>query len=207
MQGRLFLLQRAALTAGGGGCIMAAENEILRNRGDGMLAFLLNALESPGERRQFAALYEQYHDRMERIALHMLGNPHDAEDAVQNAFCQIIRHFDKLDEIPCEKRVFWIISIVQNEARMILRKRRRTVPLEDWDGPEEADVSNYQELVELFRHLPETYRAVMEMKFLLDCSDREIARRLGISETAVSTRVNRGRALLKKILEKEGEVL
>ena len=59
-------------------------------------------------------------------------------------------------------------------------------------------------MVELFRQLPETYRAVLEMKLLIGCTDQEIAERLGISETAVSSRASRGRALLRKLVEKEG---
>ncbi len=171
-----------------------------------MLAFFLAALESPEERRRFAALYEQYHDRMERVALHMLQNQADAEDAVQEAFCQMIRHFEKIPQISCEELPFWIISIVKNEARMVLRKRRRTVPLEDWDGFEAnaASAADYGELVGLFRKLPETYRAVLELKILLGCTDQEIARKLGISETAVSTRASRGRALLRRLVEEGG---
>jgi len=89
---------------------------------------------------------------------------------------------------------------------MILRKQRKAVPLEDWDGVTEGYNSdmNYQELVALFIRLPKTYRATLEMKFLLQYTDREIAQHLGISETTVSTRVTRGRVLLRELVRKEG---
>lgn len=89
---------------------------------------------------------------------------------------------------------------------MILRKRNRTIPLPDLESLSSAAkaVTGYSELVELFRRLPDTYRAVLEMKTLLGYSDRDIAKHLGISETAVSTRVSQGRALLREIAEKEG---
>ncbi len=171
-----------------------------------MLTFFLVALESDEDKRRFAAIYEQYHEQMERVALRILREQHDAEDTVQNAFLQIIRHFEKTFEIPGEELPFWIISIVKNEALMILRTRRKTAPLEEWNGFEKSadDVSGYNELVELFRNLPETYRAVLEMKILIGYTDKEIAKRLDISETAVSSRASRGRKLLRKLLEKEG---
>ena len=97
---------------------------IIAQAGDTMLAFFLAALESEDDKRKFVAVYEQYHEKMEMIALHILGSQHDSEDAVQNAFLQIIRHFEKIYEIPCEELPFWIISIVKNEALMILRKKR-----------------------------------------------------------------------------------
>ena len=92
------------------------------------------------------------------------------------------------------------------EALMILRKRRKTVPLENWDATTEVwnHDMNYQEIVALFTRLPETYRVTLEMKFLLQYTDHEIAQHLGISETAVSTRVNRGRTLLRELAIKEG---
>ncbi len=116
----------------------------------------------------------------------------------------MIKHFEKIYEIPCEELPFWIISIVKNEALMILRKKRNVVPLEDWDRFEQSAGGGYRELVELFRQLPETYRAVLEMKLLIGYTDREIAQKLGLSETAVSSRASRGRALLRKLIEKEG---
>lgn len=171
-----------------------------------MLIFLLAALESEEDRRKFTAVYEQYHTRLEDVAIGILRNQADAEDAVQNAFTQVIRHFEKTFEIPCEELPFWLISIVKNESLMILRKRSRTVPLPDMEGLESASesVAEYSELVELFRRLPDTYRGALEMKILLGYSEREIAKHLGISETAVSTRVSRGRALLREIAEREG---
>ncbi len=171
-----------------------------------MLAFFLAALESEEDKRQFVALYEQYHERMEQVALRILGEQHDAEDAVQNTFLQIIRHFEKIYEISCEELPFWIISIVRNESLMILRKKEKEVLLEDWSTFEKSvdDVTGYMELVKLFRQLPKTYRVVLEMKLLIGYTDKEIARKLGISETAVSSRASRGRALLRKLVEKEG---
>ena len=163
-----------------------------------MLIFLLTALESEEDRRKFTVIYEQHHTRLENVAMGMLKNQTDAEDAVQNAFMQIIRHFEKIYEIPCEELPFWLISIV--------KKRSRIVSLPELESLTEAAeaVSEYSELVELFRQLPDTYRAILEMKILFGYSVRDIAKRLGVSETAVSTRASRGRALLREIAEREG---
>lgn len=171
-----------------------------------MLAFLLSTLESNEDKEIFTKIYEQYRPLMERTATRILKEPSDIEDAVQNAFVQIICHFDKIYEIPREELPFWIISIVKNEARAILRKNRRTVSLEDWDGFAEHidDISGYTELVDLFTQLPKTYRSVLELKMLHGYTDKEIAKKVGISETAVSSRATRGRTLLREIVEKEG---
>lgn len=75
-----------------------------------MLSYLLAALESEEDKRRFTELYEENHVRAEQTALRILRDPHDAEDAVQNAFLQVIHHFDEISEIPCKKLGFWIIS-------------------------------------------------------------------------------------------------
>ena len=113
--------------------------------------------------------------------------------------------FEKIDEIPCEKLPFWIVCIVKNEAVTILRKNQRTVRLENWDSfaADAESVTDYLELVQLFSRLPETYRAVLEMRLLLGYTGKEIARHLALSESAVNTRIFRGRALLWEIAEKE----
>ena len=47
---------------------------------------------------------------------------------------------------------------------------------------------------------------MLELKCVEEESNREIARRLGLKESTVATRVLRGRTLLAEALEKEGYV-
>lgn len=133
-----------------------------------MLSYLLAALESEEDKRRFTKLYEENHVRAEQTALRILRDPHDAEDAVQNAFLQVIHHFDEISEIPCKKLGFWIISIVKNEALMILRRKQKELPQEDWDtfSADVSDPTSYNELVHLFSQLPPTYRAALEMRLI-----------------------------------------
>ena len=52
--------------------------------------------------------------------------------------------------------------------------------------------------------LPEAYRRVLELKFVEEESNQEIAKRLGLKESTVSTRIHRGRKLLLDAMEREG---
>ena len=171
-----------------------------------MISYLLAILENDEDKQKFIELYEEHHVRVEQTALRILKDPHAAEDAVQNTFLQVIRHFDKISEIPCKKLGFWLISIAKNEALMILRHKRREIPQEDWDtfSADVSDPTSYNELVHLFSQLPPTYRAALEMRLINGYSGKEIAQHLGISEPAVNTRISRGRALLREIAVKEG---
>ena len=170
-----------------------------------MLVMYVQMLDAPQEKVKFEQIYRTYRNLMFRIAMKLLQNTQDAEDAVHNAFVQMIRHFSKISDVPCENLTPWIVSIIRNESISVLRKRGDLTPIEEWDGCADttAQVSDYHELLELFAKLPDTYRSVMELKLLWGYSDGEIASRLGISKTAVSSRVNRGRAYLRNMVEQE----
>ena len=153
-----------------------------------------------------AEAYALYREKLVAYAYKRIHDMEDAEDAVQNAFLQVIHHFDEISEIPCKKLGFWIISIVKNEALMILRRKQKELPQEDWDtfSADVSDPTSYNELVHLFSQLPPTYRSALEMRLINGYSGKEIAQHLGISESAVNTRISRGRTLLREIAVKEG---
>ena len=155
---------------------------------------------------RFMELYETVYRDMYRLAYYYMGNGEDAEDAVHNAFLQILKHFKTLQNASAGDLAPQIAVTTKNEAISLLRKRRGSVPLEDRDGFSETleAVTGYQALVDSFTRPPQTYRAVMEMKLLLGYSDGEIAAKLGLTKTAVNTRISRGRRLLRDIVAQEG---
>lgn len=172
-----------------------------------MLVYLLSMLEQPNELARFRQLYQDYHGLMLAVALKILPRQREAEDAVQNAFVKIIRNFEKISELSCEKLPAYLVSIVKNESITLLRKRHKgEVPLEDWAEYEQPAIVSprYRALVEAFRQLPDTYRTAAEMKLLLGYSEREIAKQLGLTESAVSTRISRAKKMLQQIIIEEG---
>ncbi len=171
-----------------------------------MLTFYLQMLDTPEEKTRFEQIYQQYRSLMYHVANNILHDSQDAEDTVHNAFLRIIKHFSKLQCASAQDLAPRLVVITKNEAISVLRKRKDVVPLEDWDSFDETseNIASYHALVESFTCLPETYRAIMEMKLLSGYSDGEIAAKLGLSKTAVSTRISRGRQLLRGIVEQKG---
>lgn len=174
-----------------------------------MLVYYLQMLDTPEEKVKFEQIYLKYRSLMYHVADGILHNRQDAEDAVHNAFLRVIKHFKKFQSTPLQDLAPQVAIIARNEAISLLQRRKGEAPLEDWDGlaePSES-ISDYHALVDSFARLPRTYRAVMEMKLLSGYSDGEIAAKLGLSKTAVSTRISRGRQLLRDIVEREGFLL
>ena len=60
-----------------------------------MLIYLLTLIDNEGDRQTFTAIYQEYHVQMEKVALRILSEHNDAEDAVQNAWIQVIKTFSQ----------------------------------------------------------------------------------------------------------------
>ena len=130
-----------------------------------------------------------------------------AEDAVQNAWIKVIENFSKILAVPCKKRGAYLVIIVKNEALSMLRKRQKELPLNETVTGEEAAIENSsQPILDIIHKMPQVYRAVLEMRFVEECSTREIANRLHLKESTVNTRIHRGRLLLIKKLKEEGYI-
>ena len=172
-----------------------------------MLALYMTLLEDERDIPSFRRLYRTHHDRMMRMALRFFPKDQKAaEDAVHESFLKIIENFPKISEISWEELGPYVVTIVKNVSLNMLKKQKRLVLTDDWaafEGAEEPS-DGFGRLVALIRAMPETYRAVLEMLFVLEMEYREIAKVLGISESAVANRVSRGRKLLIEKLKEEG---
>lgn len=161
---------------------------------------------SEEDKERFTLLYEAHEKRIYAIALNILGNSLSAEDATQQAWLQILHNWDRVNSLDWDTAAKYLAVTAKNSALDMLKKERWTVSMpEGWEQPaKETDPSEYESLVSLILSLPETYRRVLELRFVEEESNREIARRLGLNESTVSTRIRRGRKLLLDAMEKEG---
>jgi RNA polymerase sigma-70 factor (ECF subfamily) len=158
-------------------------------------------------------------ERVFRLALRITRNQEDAEDSRQEALLKAYRHMGQFEGR--SQFTTWISRIAINEALMNLRKRHRAVhePFEDamsnaeasqevWahssiEGPDRAYAR--KELRDTLRtaieRLRPNYRSVFLMRAVDDLSTSETARSLGISVSAVKTRMRRARRELQGILQ------
>ncbi len=134
-----------------------------------------------GDQRAFEAIYRRYHQQLYRFCLALVGNPHDAQDALQNAMVKVLR------ALPGETRRIelkpWLYRIARNEAIETLRRRRDQVELEPEDAAPGAAqlaerVEDRDRLRRLFadlEELPERQRATLLMRELSGLSFEQIA--------------------------------
>lgn len=169
-----------------------------------MLPMLLAALESEEDKRLFARFYQAHHQKLYRFALSLLHSPALAEEAAQEAWVKCAQNAAQFFSLPGDKKLPWMVVVVRNTALSLLRREQRYAPLaEDWDAAA-PDPGDPRGIVALIRSMPEQYRTILELKFVLEWKDKDIARWMGLSESAVSARISRGRKLLQEALRKEG---
>ena len=171
-----------------------------------MLTMYLAMLGSEEDRERFTLLYEAHEKRLYAVALKVLRDPTRAEDAAQQTWLQVLRNWERINALDWDSAAKYLGVATRNAALDMLKKERWNTSMpEDWDPPAPEDgQGEYQRLVELIRSLPEAYRRVLELKFVEEETNQEIARRLGLKESTVSTKVQRGRRLLLDAMEQEG---
>ena len=139
-------------------------------------------------------LVTQQENRLYRAALAILGDPHEAEDAVQDAFLRFLERAP--DDL--ENPGAWLTRVLVNGCKSRLRLAwRRVGPLPETlpaPGPEERG-----ELEELFS-LPPEDRAVIHLHYYEGYSTDEIARMLSLRPGTVRSRLFRAREKLRKLL-------
>lgn len=179
--------------------------------------FDLDALRS-GDRAEFARLVEVYYEMIYRLAIKMLNDPQDAEDILQETFLKAYRHLQGFDGRSSLST--WLYRIVTNEALMFIRRKKpaqvsldettetlegelEPVQIIDWCCMPEDELMSAEALDQLDQaviNLPTSLRVVFILRDTQGLSTREVSEVLGLSETAVKTRLSRARMRLREEL-------
>ncbi|MBQ8624090.1 MAG: sigma-70 family RNA polymerase sigma factor [Oscillospiraceae bacterium] len=150
---------------------------------------------------EYERLTKLYIDSVYRVALNGCKSPHDAEDVTQTTFLKLWQHKNGFEDDEHAKR--WLIRVAVNECNTLWRSpwRKNTLPLEDL--PKEPIFSSPEksELYYAVKELPTKYRVVIYLYYFEGYSTKETADILGISKTAVQTRLLRARQYLKDRLK------
>lgn len=165
----------------------------------------LELISTEEERSKFEALYYEYSGLMKHIALKILKNEHDAEDAVDNAFVAVAENIQKVDEAVCPKSRSFVVTIVERKAIDIYRlhKRYKMVELNEDVAGIEFEYDGDNELARHFAALPPRYREILLLKHRHGYTNREVAKILGLTESNVSKLEQRAKAKLAQLYEME----
>lgn len=153
-------------------------------------------------REAFAALFSQMSPRLYRTALGLLGNPHDAADALQEAGLKAYRYFDKLQSQ--EAGAAWLTRIVINSCYDQGRRRSRQVPtgldVLEKEEPEGLPPETDWELVQALQQLSEEQRTTVVLRFFQDLTIPQIAQVMNVPDGTVKSRLHAALSRLRSLL-------
>jgi RNA polymerase sigma-70 factor, ECF subfamily len=165
-------------------------------------------LAASGDREAFALIYRRYQDVVYRFGRSMTGCPTAAEDITQEAFVAVFRDLTRYDAGRASFTTY-LYGIVRNLSRERLRRERRFLSLDIFRSARErftyvSDPGDALEGAEraaqvraALQALPTRYRELIVLCDLHNLSYADAAAVVGISVSAVRSRLHRGRLLLR----------
>jgi RNA polymerase sigma-70 factor (ECF subfamily) len=165
-----------------------------------------------GDGVAFGRIYEQYGQRVYRLARRMLGNPDDAQDITQDTFVTAWQNLERTSEDLYLGA--WLTRIAANKCLDLLRRRKR-IHWSAWDPavhdqrqtssvveqPEQAALrrAEAEDVQAVLGRLQPRYRLALLLREGEQLSVLECAQAMGVSESAMKTILFRARAQFRAI--------
>jgi len=169
-----------------------------------------------GDQSAFSALYDRLSRPLYSLALRMLGDAGDAQDALQDVFLQIWSRAATYN--PEQSTVFsWTVLLTRSRVIDRLRSRKRRLRVvASATGDEDADVADASTMESaadtadkndeaarvrsVLNNLPSEQREAIELAFFGHLTHHEIAARLGEPLGTIKARIRRGLLKLRERL-------
>lgn len=163
------------------------------------------------DRAALAELLGAHTTQAYRLALHIVRNQADAEDATQTAFIKALTNLAQFDE----RRPFapWLLRIVIHEALNLKRAERTRLAF--WQrhsqvaqSPETVESAvmvrvEHEELWRALNGLQDDDRIVLTLSFFMGLGEADVAEALGIKRGTVKSRKHYALVRLRALVERE----
>ncbi|MEM6545857.1 MAG: sigma-70 family RNA polymerase sigma factor [Pseudomonadota bacterium] len=159
-----------------------------------------------GDRGAFRSLLEVHQRPLAAYTRRMLGDPHLADDIVQETFLRMWTQAERYDN-QAARLTTWLHNIAHNLCIDSFRKNSRITFTDDENSFDEADISaehthqqyqRGQQVHEALKRLPERQRSALLLCHYQGLSNKEAALILDVSVDALESLLARGRRTLKK---------
>lgn len=183
-----------------------------------MLA-IIAAIDNDLQREFISDVYIKYYNLARAKALTFVHDEFEAEEIIQEVFVKLIEHIDVLMELSESSLSFYVMVTTKNTAIKHWKKSKEKTENYSFDSEEDLskwaddrfalpeDLYEKQEELEALAHviskLPERDKALLESKYILQLSDKEIAKELDLAPQSVRSFLTRARRKAYAILKGE----
>jgi RNA polymerase sigma-70 factor (ECF subfamily) len=168
---------------------------------------IYEALQSHKERamksnENFPLLVQRYKDTVFRLAYSYTKNRFDADDVTQDVLLQLYKT-DKAFESQAHLKN-WLMCVTVNQCKNFFRAPwRKHENLEDYENSIIFDEEESMDLLSTVMEMDQKYRVTLLLYYYEGYTIHEISQIMNTPEKTVSTRLARGRKILKEMLIKE----
>ena len=182
-----------------------------------MIPSVVAAIEDIDDRDFMESLYYTYKRLIYSEIRKIVWEDWDADDILQNTLLRLIAKIPLLRTLGRDQLVNYIISTARNTALNFLRDKKRITQfsfdesIDSLDTYRASDTALERlELIEMMEvvgeawsRLDEKYKRVLEMKYILELSNEEIAKEFDIGVNSVRMLLTRARNRLKELMANE----
>ncbi|MCW5921389.1 MAG: RNA polymerase sigma factor SigZ [Saprospiraceae bacterium] len=151
-------------------------------------------------------IWAEFHRALKGLIVKTVKDPNDADDILQDIFLKIMLHSDKIER--ADNLRHYLYGIARNATQDYFRKKNAPIAepqLEETMPAEEPARSLNTAIAEccvrnFVAQLPDKYREALILTEFEALSQKELARRLGISYSGAKSRVQRGKEKLKELI-------
>ena len=148
----------------------------------------------------------------------MLHNVQDTEDVINTACVSLIKNLARIRDFDSCTLQAYLIATIKNTAVNYIKKRDRirshavsdpdsafaTVATDDSEADRDMlQKSELEELKQALRNLPEPEMTLLQMKYVLDLPDEQIAKEYGIKRASVRAYLSKARRHAREILKED----
>jgi RNA polymerase sigma-70 factor, ECF subfamily len=158
----------------------------------------------PADGDDFDQFYSASYPRLVGQLLAVVGNLHEAEDVVQEAFIRALTRWATIHRY--DQPEAWVRRVALNLAVSHYRRLRRELTALLRLRQQHATAAlapTAGAVLELLRAVPRNQRSVVLLHDVLDLSVEQVAMQLGLTTTTVRGRLARARATLRRQLHDE----
>lgn len=185
-----------------------------------MIGWTLGALGAPNRQKAVEEIYHKYKRLMFATAGKFTTNLEDQEDIVQTVLERLVKIFSVSDPSKCCISAGYIVYMVRGVSFDLLRKQGREAERYTYMDEEQLteieatddsleDLFFPSERVERLRavwpQLPAQDRILLEGRYMLDRSDKELATILGCQTGSIRMKMSRARQRATKLLKEGGK--
>ncbi|MDR2569415.1 MAG: sigma-70 family RNA polymerase sigma factor [Oscillospiraceae bacterium] len=184
--------------------------------GDTMILLYISTLDTDDERIKMTQIYERYKSLMLMYARKILKNEEQAENAVHEAFLSIIKHKEKYLSNSCPDLGVPIVIITRNKCfDMLKRANYNEENIDEHEHYLEADIvsmdnkliqnDEYELLRKHLTVLDDLSISILEMRYVLGMSHKEISKVTNLSLDNINKRITRAKSKVRKSYEDRGD--